>query len=117
MEISARTRITEIRALWLLIAIVLVEAEVSFASPAAGLVAVPVRLAARRGLRWLRECVVAASAIDLEGNIVRLALCVRRGARLARRGEAVAADFLKQARPCRVTDIRVVHIVCQGDRV
>src|ERR1700704_268838 len=98
MKISSRARITEILALRLLIAIVLVEAEAGFASPAAGLVAVPIGLVARRRLRWLRKRVVAAGAIDLERNIVRLGLRVRRGARLVCRGEAVAADFLEQAR-------------------
>src|SRR5438270_222019 len=76
MEISSRTRITEILAFRLLIAIVLMEAEVSTAPFVAGFVAVPVCHAARRWLGWPRERVVAADTVDLEGNIVGLCLRV-----------------------------------------
>src|SRR5229473_4718146 len=117
MEISSRTRITEILAFRLLIAIVLMEAEVSTAPFVAGFVAVPVCHAARRRLGWPRERVVAANTVDLEGNIVGLGLRVRRGAGLVRRGEAVAADFLEQTRGGRVPDIRDVHIDGEGARV
>src|SRR6266481_1618325 len=93
------------------------EAEVSTAPFVAGFVAVPVCHAARRRLWPLRERVVATDTVDLEGNIVRLGLRVRRGPGLVRRGEAVAADFLEQTRGGRVADIRDVHIDGQGARV
>src|SRR6266446_5799791 len=95
MEISSRTRITEILAFRLLIAIVLMEAEVSASPFVAWLVAVPVCRVAWRRRGRLGQRVIATDAIDLEGNIVRLGLRVRRGAGLVRRGEAVAADFLE----------------------
>src|SRR2546421_3826620 len=117
MEISSRTRITEILAFRLLIAIVLMEAEVSTAPFVAGFVAVPVCHAARRWLGWPRERVVAADTVDLEGNIVGLGLRVRHGAGLVRRGEAVAADFLEQTRGGRVADVSDVHVDRQRARV
>src|SRR6266481_9605241 len=117
MEISSRTRITEILAFRLLIAIVLMEAEVSTAPFVAGFVAVPVCHAARRRLWPLRERVVATDTVDLEGNIVRLGLRVRRGPGLVRRGEAVAADFLEQTRGGRVANISDVDVDRQRARV
>src|SRR5882762_9899213 len=92
------------------IAIVFMEAEVSTAPFVAGLVAVPVCRAARRRLGWPRERVVAADAVDLKGNIVRLGLRVRRGAGLVRRGETVAADFLEQTRGGRVADVSDIDV-------
>ena len=61
MEIGSRTRITEVFAFRLLIAIVVMEMEVGGAAILAGLVTVPIGLAARRRLRWLRAGVVAAN--------------------------------------------------------
>src|SRR5260370_40895896 len=98
MEIGSRTRITEAFAFRLLIAIVLMETEVSAAAFIAGVVALPVCHAARRRLWRLREGVVATDTFDLEGNIVRLGLRVRLGPGLVRLGEAIAAGFLEQVR-------------------
>src|SRR5712692_5887494 len=110
MEISSRTRITEILAFRLLVAIVLMEAEVSTTPFVAGLVAVPVCCVAWRRCGGLGQRVVATDAIDLEGNIVRLGLRVRRGTGLVRGGKAVAAHFLEQTRRGGIADVRCVYI-------
>src|SRR5205807_3224500 len=63
MEIGSGTRVTEVFAFRLLIAIVVMEMEVGGAAVLAGLVTVPVCLAARRRHGRLRPRVVAAGAV------------------------------------------------------
>jgi len=61
MEIGSRTRIAEVLAFRLLIAIVLMKVEVGGPAILAGLVTIAIGHAARRRLRWLRAGVVAAN--------------------------------------------------------
>src|SRR5437879_5192826 len=68
MEIGSRTRVTEVFAFRLLIAIVVMEVEVSGAAILAGLVAIPIGLAAPWRGRGLGREVKGRSGVDLVEN-------------------------------------------------